>query len=571
MARCFPEPARATSESKAELELFRSLDEQLGPDFVVLHSVAWIARPGGAGPREGETDILILHPTHGVLVVEVKGGRVSLDYRDRTWRSTDRHGVEHEIKNPFDQARHGKFSILEKINENRAWKKLAIGRFMVGYAAFFPDVGDADRLRGPDAPGELIGDRGDLSALSAWINQVFGFWAAEEGPVRPIGKNGIDVLVALFARAATTRPLLSARITDEDAARLTLTERQASILDVLRRQRRAMIAGGAGTGKTLIAREKATRLAAEGLRTLLVCYNRGLADHLREQSAGIEGLDVATFHQVCHRWIARAKERLGRDLLSDARNALPGADEFHQQMPLALANAVDALGPRYDAIVVDEAQDFGDEYWLPLEMMLTKPDESMLYVFLDENQDIYRRSSNIPVPGEPMVLDRNCRNTDAIHSAAYIHYRGSPVEPPQISGVAVERLVAADLTTQAKAIGGVVTRLLTDEAVKPHDIAILLCDPSDRLERERALQHLPLPKTAKLGRIEDFEKERLTVDTVARFKGLERGVIILWAFDRPNLSADRETFYVGMSRAKSVLYLCGTRTACDRLFVPQSL
>lgn len=571
MARCFPEPASATSESKAELELFRGLGEQLGPDFVVLHSVAWIARPGGAGPREGETDILILHPTHGVLVVEVKGGRVSLDYRDRTWRSTDRHGVEHEIKNPFDQARRGKFSILEKINENRAWKKLAIGRFMVGYAAFFPDVGDADRLRGPDAPGELIGDRRDLSALSAWVDQAFGYWAAGEGPVRPIGKNGIDVLVALFARAATTRPLLSARIADEDAKRLTLTDRQAAILDFLRRQRRVMIAGGAGTGKTLIAREKATRLAAEGLRTLLVCYNRGLADHLREQSAGIEGLDVATFHQVCHRWIARAKEKLGRDLLLDARNALLGADEFHQQMPLALANAVDALGPRYDAIVVDEAQDFGDEYWLPLEMMLTKPDESMLYVFLDENQDIYRRSSNIPVPGEPMVLDRNCRNTDAIHSAAYRHYRGRPVEPPQISGVAVERLVASDLAAQAKAIGGVVTRLLADEAVEPHDIAILLCDPSDRLERERALQNLPLPKTAKLGRIEDFAKERLTVDTVARFKGLERGVIILWAFDRPNLSADRETFYVGMSRAKSVLYLCGTRTACDRLFVPQSL
>lgn len=570
MARCFPEPAKATSESNAELDLFRGLGEQLGPDFVVLHSVAWIARPGGFGPREGETDILILHPTHGVLVVEVKGGRVSLDYRDRTWRSTDRYGVEHEIKNPFDQARRGKFSILEKINENRAWKKLAIGRFMVGYAAFFPDVGDADRLRGPDAPGELIGDRRDLSTLSAWVIQAFGYWAAGEGPGKPIGKNGIDVLVALFARAATTRPLLSARIADEDAARLTLTERQASILDVLRRQRRVMIAGGAGTGKTLIAREKATRLAAEGLRTLLVCYNRGLADHLREQSAGIEGLDVATFHQVCHRWIARAKERLGRDLLLEARNALPGADEFHQQMPLALANAVDALGPRYDAIVVDEAQDFGDEYWLPLEMMLTKPDESMLYVFLDENQDIYRRSSNIPVPGEPMVLDRNCRNTDAIHSAAYRHYRGAAVEPPQISGVAVEHLVASDLVAQAKAIGGVVTKLLTDEAIKPYDIAILLCDPSDRHERERALQNLPLPKTAKLGRIEDFEKHSLTVDTVARFKGLERGVIILWAFDRSSLSTDRETLYVGMSRAKSVLYLCGTRTACDRLFVPLS-
>lgn len=570
MARCFPEPARATSESKAELDLFRSLGEQLGPDFVVLHSVAWIARPGGAGPREGETDILILHPTHGVLVVEVKGGRISLDYGDRTWSSTDRHGVVHPIKNPFNQARRGKFAILEKITESRAWSKLGIGRFMVGYAVFLPDVGDSDRLKGPDAPGEIIGDRGDLTALSAWVDGAFRYWAGEAQTARPIGKNGVDALVALFARVATTRPLLSARIGDEDAARLTLTERQASILDVLRRQRRVMIAGGAGTGKTLIAREKAVRLAAEGLRTLLLCYNRGLADHLREQCTGIEGLDVATFHQVCHRWVARAKERLGRDLLADARHALPGADEFHQQMPLALANAVDALGPRYDAIVVDEAQDFGDEYWLPIEMMLTKPDESMLYVFLDENQDIYRRSSNIPVQGEPMVLDRNCRNTDAIHLAAYRHYKGTPVEPPQILGVDVERLVATDLAAQAKSIGGLVTRLVTEEAIDPHDIAILLCDPGDRVERERALQRLPLPKTIRLGRIEDFGPAQLTVDTVARFKGLERGVIILWAFDRSNPGADRETLYVGMSRAKSALYLCGSAATCDRIFERQN-
>src|SRR5690606_23884840 len=128
---------------------------------------------------------------------------------------------------------------------------------------------------------------------------------------------------------------------------------------------------------------------------LLLCYNRGLADHLREQCKGTEGLDVATFHQVCRRWVDRANEKLGRDLLSDARTFLPRGDEFDHHLPLALANAVDALGPSYDAIVVDEAQDFGDEFWLPIEMMLTRPDESMLYVFLDENQDIYRRSSNI--------------------------------------------------------------------------------------------------------------------------------------------------------------------------------
>jgi superfamily I DNA and RNA helicase len=65
--------------------------------------------------------------------------------------------------------------------------------------------------------------------------------------------------------------------------------------------------------------------------------------------------------------------------------------------------------------------------------------------------------------------------------------------------------------------------------------------------------------------VEDFGPGRLTVDTVARFKGLERAVVILWAFDSCDVSVDRETLYVGMSRAKSVLYICGSREACDRV------
>lgn len=565
MARCFPDPARAVSDSNAELVVFRALAEQLGPAYAVLHSVAWIARPGGSGPREGETDLLIAHPSRGLLAIEVKGGRVSLDYRTRTWVSIDGKDVTHEIKNPFEQARRGKFALLEKLRENPSWKKLGIGRFNLGYAVFLPDVGDGHRLHGPDAPTEIIGDRGDISHLNAWVDQAFAYWEGESGATQQIGTHGVDALIALFARSASTRPLLSARIADEDDARLTLTNRQAAILDMLRRQRRVMIAGGAGTGKTLIAREKAVRLAAEGMRTLLLCYNRGLADHLREQCVGLPGLDVASFHQVCHRWIDKVKKNRGRDLLAEARASIPGGNEFDQHMPMALALAVDALGPSYDAIIVDEAQDFGDEYWLPIEMLLTRPGEAMLYVFLDENQDIYLRSADIPVLSEPVVLYRNCRNTDAIHAAAYSHYRGAAVEPPEISGVGVERIIASDMEKQANSIGSVITKLVAEEGVAPHEIAILLCDARDRLARERVLQKLPLPKSVKLGRMEDYGPGCLTVDTVARFKGLERAVIICWAFDSCDVDRDRETLYVGMSRAKSALFVCGTNEACDRV------
>ncbi|NJO76961.1 MAG: DEAD/DEAH box helicase family protein [Leptolyngbyaceae cyanobacterium RM1_406_9] len=49
------------------------------------------------------------------------------------------------------------------------------------------------------------------------------------------------------------------------------------MLNILRYQKRAAIIGGAGTGKTLLAIEKAAQLAESGLRVLFVCYNTNLA------------------------------------------------------------------------------------------------------------------------------------------------------------------------------------------------------------------------------------------------------------------------------------------------------
>src|SRR3546814_3045172 len=69
---------------------------------------------------------------------------------------------------------------------------------------------------------------------------------------------------------------------------------------------------------------------------------------------------------------------------------------------------------------------------------------------------------------------------------------------------------------------------------------------------------MPIPRGVKWGRIEAYAPHSITVDTVARFKGLERAIIILWGLDNSDPQRDRETLYVGMSRAKSILYLCGT-------------
>lgn len=71
-------------------------------------------------------------------------------------------------------------------------------------------------------------------------------------------------------------------------------------------------------------------------------------------------------------------------------------------------------GHRFDAIVVDEAQDFADDWWLPLLACLRDPDTSGIYLFSDEHQRVFDRQGSPPVPLVPLILDHNLRNTRQI-------------------------------------------------------------------------------------------------------------------------------------------------------------
>jgi len=141
-----------------------------------------------------------------------------------------------------------------------------------------------------------------------------------------------------------------------------------------------------------------------------------------------------SFHQLCHRQVERANRASGRDLVSEARVTYPGKDLYEVQLPNALGYSLEILPDRYDAIVCDEGQDFREEFWVPLELLLTDYDSSPLYVFYDDNQNLYARAGTFPIRDEPFSLTTNCRNTAPIHEAAYKHYKGVPVRPPDIQG-----------------------------------------------------------------------------------------------------------------------------------------
>ncbi|AOW15536.1 hypothetical protein LPB072_10185 [Hydrogenophaga crassostreae] len=551
--------------SQAEAKVYRTLRDGLPSDYVVFFQVGWILRREEEKAKDGETDFLICHPERGYICIEVKGGGIRFDASAGDWFSVDRHHQKHAIKNPVQQALKAKYSIRSKLHEHQRWRDLSLGNVMRGHALFFPDLGDASALSRPDMPSTLIGCANDLQHSKAWIDRVFAYWSNEAKDFTPIGRRGVDVLREVFARSFLVAPLIASQLADQEARRLALTKDQIRVLDILRSQRRVAVSGGAGTGKTVLALEKGRRLASEGFRTLLTCYNRPLADHLSGLCAGTPNLDVMSFHQLCHRQAEKANRVSGRDLLSEAKRTYPGKDLFEVQLPNALGYSIEILSDRYDAIVCDEGQDFRDEFWVPLELLLSDYDRSPLYVFYDDNQNLYARAGTFPIQTEPFPLISNCRNTTPIHEAAYKHYKGVPVGVPDIQGDDVQFEESPSRDAQAVKINARIVDLIARQGVAPGDITVLVADALHKVEYYAALHRLPLPKPATWVEQGVRGKTTVLIDTVQRFKGLESPIVILWGLDTIDLSQREELLYVGLSRAKSLLVIIGRAATCFAL------
>lgn len=561
MARMIPaltaEQLRAF-RSRAEARFYEVCQEQLPDDVVVIYSAGWIYRDQQGRVREGEADFTILIPQSGVFAVEVKGGGVAYDASAGKWYSVDRKGQRNPIKDPFKQASSERHALLYQLTGHPLWRQWRGSRLTLGHAVMLPDINDSAPIQGPDRPREIIGVNNDLRAAVAWLDRIVRFWRRQGDDA--LGAQGVRLVEDILCRSIEVRPALRGTIDDVEQQRLRLTANQAKVLRIIGGRKRAVVSGGAGTGKTLFAIEKARQLAHMGMTVLLLCYNRPLADALAIGLQDEPRVLVLSFHQLCDRRIRQALQSTGRNLLDEAAEAYPGNSDkqrFDVQMPYALALSNEVLDEKFDAIVVDEAQDFSDEYWFSVEELMRDQGAGYLYIFIDENQALYPRHGNLPVADEPYHLTSNCRNTAPIHEAGYAFYTGEPIDPPELPGPAVERVGLDGDDAQVGAVVRRVRQLVYDEALRPEDVAVLVAKQPkahlyDLLQQESQGADI-------VWAIEAHGRKRcVLVDTVARFKGLEAQAVVLWLGDEVVSGQQWETVYVGTTRAKSLLCIVGS-------------
>ncbi len=279
----------------------------------VRANVPWVAPTREGGPaRDGEIDVLLVDPVAGLLLaIEVKGGVVSRDSEGR-WFAGERHLDE----SPFHQADAGARVIAAKIAADPRWH--GDPPRPVHAVAFpqtdRPTLDGRPRDLGPDAPAALILDEADLAdddATRRALARVIRYWTGDGARDRPLSAGQTDLIEEILEPDIVLRPLLGSRLAEGERDLLAPTARQLAVLKTLRRERRASIVGGAGSGKTILAAAKARALAADGFNVLLVCFNQPLARALADDPAAApliaDGrLTATTFHELCRSLAARA-------------------------------------------------------------------------------------------------------------------------------------------------------------------------------------------------------------------------------------------------------------------------
>lgn len=424
MARIFPPILEPTAvRSRAERALFPVLRDALDATYTIIHSARWyLPRADEKTPGENsEADFIILHPGKGILILEVKSGKVSYNPETGKWIVSDEQGSRSHKRGPLQQAQEHRYAVERAlVRIDPAFKDITFG-----YCAAFPDSARVPGIDHANMPRHLVLDSSQLDDIQGWVERIYRHFGGES--CRGGGESVVRLAVDALAGSPEFSTRLQAQLALMNRTIKALTEEQYRLLGWLRGERRAAIAGCAGSGKTLVAVELAMRLDRAQLRTLLLCHSVHLANHLQTLTRGT-GLVVMDFESWVRHLSGSADssataEALWMTYLEPTDKELDGA--FDQIWASTIG---------YDAIVVDEGQDFRDTWWLLVDAALKDRGSGWLYVFHDDNQSILPHRGILPITRSPFSLSRNCRNAGAIFELVQRLHPSPPMLAPELSG-----------------------------------------------------------------------------------------------------------------------------------------
>ncbi|ANY68533.1 nuclease [Paenibacillus sp. BIHB 4019] len=617
MAYMIPDtlPRKATV---GERLFFQTLKEHLPDDYLVYYE----PEIGGRKP-----DYVIIGPDFGLLVLEVKDYKVNTLHELSTneWRIFGDLGTLQTIKNPLNQARDYAFRIVDKLKKDKNLIQIdqyyGQLKFRYAFGTVFTNLKEIhivehrlDRVIDP----QFMLTRDDIDSDSVGFSsdslheRLLGMFTIAYRDTHFL--SGEDIKAIRYHLFPEVR--ISAEFKEptyyNDQLLLSLHNVQAMDLhqESLARQlgdKNRLIRGVAGSGKTLILSARARMLAKDhpDWNILVICYAiplsrvlRNMIDKMMEEPEDLfdfaknngnetytsntikHNIETATFHE----WLWN-KMRIRDD----------GVESL-----LAKIEQKEVILPKYDAILIDEGQDF-EPVWLELLSKVLNPDTQSLLLVEDKAQNIFKRktslasSTGLDFRGRSKILSINYRNTSQIVNFAWEFYRShSSMKDRVKEGTSVEGVeIIPPQSTKRKGSDPIIKSCnhfneeaawVVEHIIKLHeekklsysDIAILYRVKNrfsysyvDQLKKELDKSSIPynwFAESSTTKRSYNRDQEAVNLSTLDSSKGLDfRAVFIVNVESMPfaledNVEREVSLFYIGMTRAMEWLFLSYSKT-----------
>ena len=332
MARMTP-PVPGINTPGGEKIVFQKI-KQTSSSINALHSLE-IRDHFKKGKIKGEADFCVIYPNHGVFIIEVKGGEWEIN--NGQWYGKRGNTVQSQPlhESPFQQAEGNYYSISRKIIKQFPEMK----KKLFGWGVVLPHASFPEKLFELDNEEWRVWDATNINDS---FEHYLKLLATKEK--QRLEEKGRKVLlpseedcekIKNFLRPDYEIPkLIRVEVDNTDKRIDKYTNDQFNVLDQMIDNKRLVVKGGAGTGKTLIAGEAVRRNVQDNKQVLFLCKNREITDSIRSNLQK-EGL-FALYHNypTIKTWDAFLEhEILDRRKINKLKKKYTNIGQYFNELP----------------------------------------------------------------------------------------------------------------------------------------------------------------------------------------------------------------------------------------------
>ena len=573
-------PNYCITDSDGERSVFNALRDNPKDtsDWVVIHSQNLKHVVGQANVASDlnlrEIDFLLLIPGRGIILLEVKGGKISA--QNGSFQTTNRFGQTNPI-DPATQLREATGSLMKYLKANLPWFPHGV---VFDSAIVFPQspspikkLIDLDEIQIIDSVKiQEVGVVESIRQLSQRVRWPGRFTREEVEQILKLLRPSFDQFTSI-----------GTRIGQSESEIIKATEEQYIQLDNAELNNGLIITGAAGTGKTTLASELFRRSVNMKRKTGFFCYNKLLGNKLARDHMTTTiihpGCKVGTIHSAMYEWIS--KSSFHKELKSAEASLEPNSSRlFSEVYPSIAIKAAAELGIKFDHVILDEAQDIVSPTYVKLLNTICDKglSEGRWTFFGDFVQQAIYGNNNLDSAIEALkseTLTRpavsslfvNCRNSKhiATDTAKVSGFNRAPSRPKNDEGTEVSFGYYNKAADQADVVKAEIGKLLKT-GLKYGDVVVL------STRRLNASGVLGADSSGSFDLVDVTENETIKLQpkqvafsTVHAFKGMEATAVIVCDIESVNTDEARSIVYVAMSRAKSHLVVLANNKLRDTI------